>query len=77
MVIAKQDGAVSFKVADDGVGFDLDQVLTRDPTKKGLGLAALEERVRMLGGELTIASQRPGGTEVSFTLPIHKGTVEE
>jgi signal transduction histidine kinase len=60
---------VSFQVTDDGVGFDLDQVLVRDAAKKGLGLAALDERVRILGGALTIKAQGPRGTEISFTVP--------
>jgi PAS domain S-box-containing protein len=69
IVIRRQADGVSFQVTDDGVGFDLDQVLVRDAAKKGLGLAALEERVRILGGALTIKAHEPRGTEISFTVP--------
>jgi PAS domain S-box-containing protein len=69
IVIKHQDGGVSFQVMDDGLGFDLERVLTRDAAKQGLGLAALEERVHMLGGTLEIRSQEDLGTEISFTVP--------
>ena len=70
LVISRRNNQVNFQVVDNGVGFDLDQVLARDPAKKGLGLAALEERVRMLGGKLTIKSQKHQGTEIYFSVPI-------
>ncbi|MHB9072826.1 MAG: PAS domain-containing protein [Desulfobaccales bacterium] len=69
IIIRRSPDGVSFQVADDGVGFDLDQVLVRDAAKKGLGLAALEERMHILGGALTIKAQEHRGTEVSFTVP--------
>jgi len=70
LVISRHHDTVNFQVKDNGVGFDLEQVLTRDPTTKGLGLAALEERVHILGGKLTIKSQENHGTEISFSVPI-------
>ena len=75
LVITRRDGAVSFKVTDDGVGFNLEQVLARDPAKKGLGLAALEERVHMLGGTLTIQSQEHRGTEISILVPSRENRI--
>jgi PAS domain S-box-containing protein len=74
--ITRQADSVTFRVVDDGVGFDLEQVLARDPGKKGLGLAALEERVRMLGGTQTIRTQENQGTEVSFIVPVTKDGYE-
>jgi PAS domain S-box-containing protein len=72
LVITRQADCVTFKVMDDGVGFDLEQALARAPDKKGLGLAALEERVHMLRGTQTIRTQARQGTEVSFIVPIPK-----
>lgn len=69
IVIRRSPDGVLFQVTDDGVGFDLDQVMVRDAAKKGLGLAALEERVRILGGTLKIKAQEHRGTEISFTVP--------
>lgn len=50
---------VTVTIADEGVGFDVESVLSRQTPDRGLGLAAMDERVRMLGGELDLRS-RPG-----------------
>ena len=74
IVIRRQADSVFFKVMDDGMGFDLQQVLARNAAKKGLGLVALEERVRMLGGSLEITSQKGRGSRIAFTVPIEAVT---
>jgi PAS domain S-box-containing protein len=70
VVIKKRGGNVSFIVKDDGKGFDVEQVQGRDSTEKGLGLAAMDERARMLGGFFYIRSQDGKGTEITFTIPV-------
>jgi PAS domain S-box-containing protein len=60
---------VSFSVEDNGKGFDLEQVRALDVAKRGLGLTAMEERVRMLGGTLEICSEKGIGTRISFKIP--------
>jgi PAS domain S-box-containing protein len=70
--IKKRDGNITFQVEDNGHGFDLQQILERDAGSRGLGLAAMDERVRMLGGALDIQSQESHGTRIVFvvaTLP--------
>lgn len=55
-------------VRDNGVGFDLDAVKTRDG-RSSLGLAGMAERAALLGGTVEIHS-RPGyGTEVEAIIP--------
>ena len=61
------------RLEDDGRGFDLQEALARDGDQKGLGLAAMHERARMLEGSLTIMSQKGAGTRVNLTIPIDKG----
>jgi PAS domain S-box-containing protein len=70
VVINKQDDHVCFSVEDDGIGFDMESVFTRQAPEKGLGLAAMDERIRMLGGFLDIKSQKEWGTKITFILPI-------
>ena len=69
-VVKRENGTVSCLVVDNGVGFDLAQVLARQARDKGLGLAAMEERVRMLGGSLEIRSRKGLGTKISFSIPV-------
>lgn len=72
VVIDSEDDRVSFLIADNGRGFDLENVLSRDLTGRGLGLATMKERVRMLGGSLEIKSREDQGTKISFSVPIRK-----
>jgi PAS domain S-box-containing protein len=70
IVARKQDQCVSFLVEDNGRGFDVKRAAIRNPTGRGLGLTAMEERALMLGGSLDISSQEGTGTRISFTIPI-------
>ena len=73
VVIKKEERRVSFLVEDDGIGFDVEEQDALDHTEKGMGLSAMDERVRMLGGQLEVSSQRNQGTTISFIIPIEKG----
>jgi PAS domain S-box-containing protein len=71
--IKKQEGRVFFRVEDNGKGFNIREAFKKDPGKKGLGLAAMYERTRMLGGSLDIWSQEGSGTRTTFTVPLDEG----
>ncbi len=73
IVIKKQDGRVFFRVEDNGKGFNIREAFRKDPSKKGLGLAAMYERTRMLGGFLDISSQKGAGTRITFIVPLDDG----
>jgi signal transduction histidine kinase len=68
--IQEETDSVSFSVTDDGKGFNVKQAMLRDLTEKGMGLSAMEERARMLGGSLEIRSEKGKGTTVGFTIPV-------
>jgi signal transduction histidine kinase/CheY-like chemotaxis protein len=68
--IKRLDGKVTFRVEDNGRGFDSHQILSQDITKRGLGLSAIAERMRMLNGSLDIWSQEKRGTVISFAVPV-------
>jgi signal transduction histidine kinase/ABC-type uncharacterized transport system substrate-binding protein len=53
-------------VADRGRGFD---VKNRSP-RPGIGIHSMEERLRLLGGQLSITSQAMGGTRIDAWLPL-------
>jgi signal transduction histidine kinase len=64
-----RDGWLEMRVADDGDGFDPAAVL------EGMGLSNMRERIRTLGGELTIRSAPGQGTTVLARVPVqpHNG----
>jgi PAS domain S-box-containing protein len=70
--VKKRDNHVSFKVSDDGRGFDIRQTQSRQAQAQdmGIGLAAMKERVRLIRGALKIRSQPGKGTSMTFTIPI-------
>jgi PAS domain S-box-containing protein len=70
LAIKKEVKQVSFTIADNGKGFDISQVFN---AKKTLGLLAMEERVKILGGAFELWSQPDQGTRVSFTIPLEEG----
>jgi len=61
------DGALTVRVADDGVG-------GADPAR-GSGLNGLRDRVRAVDGSLTVSSPPQGGTVLVATLPDPRATV--
>ncbi len=70
LVIEKEDRAVRFTVKDNGRGFNVQKTLDKKGTERGIGLEAMSERVRILGGRINLVS-RPGiDTTVTFTAPI-------
>jgi PAS domain S-box-containing protein len=62
----KERSRVNFVIQDDGAGFDMLEVLD---SASGLGLAAMEERLNMVGGSFAIWSQKAEGARLSFSVP--------
>ena len=56
-------GEISFTVADDGDGFDM------QTAKRGVGLRSMTERLEALGGAIEVRSAPGGGTTVAGRLP--------
>jgi PAS domain S-box-containing protein len=72
VIINKLDEDVLFHIEDDGKGFHVQEALG-NPDKRGLGLAAMQERVRMLGGSLYIVSKEGTGSSIIFSIPLSQG----
>jgi two-component system sensor histidine kinase UhpB len=69
VAIKRENGHVTFMVADNGSGFKVKEVLA-DPTRRGLGLMAMKERGRMMGGTLEIRSEEGKGTRITLIIPV-------
>jgi PAS domain S-box-containing protein len=61
-------GEISLSVHDSGVGFDVEKA----KWKGGLGLVSMEERVKLIGGTISIASGPTSGTSISARIPIRE-----
>jgi signal transduction histidine kinase len=62
--IRQRDGALTFEIRDDGIGFD------PATAPRGTGLLGMADRVEAVGGTLHVRSAPGDGTTVSGTLPI-------
>jgi signal transduction histidine kinase len=74
VAISKLADKISFKIEDCGRGFDLEKIELFTTDTKGLGLASVNERVRMLGGRFDIQSRLNQGTNVAFWIPFKSKT---
>ncbi|MDH3355660.1 MAG: PAS domain S-box protein, partial [Chromatiales bacterium] len=70
--IRKRNQWINFLIRDDGCGFDSEKVAKKKSVERGLGLTAMSERVRMLGGLFDINSQIGRGTSISMSVPVNK-----
>jgi signal transduction histidine kinase len=61
--VRQAEGTLQVSIQDDGRGFD-------PAHTRGLGLLGMEERVKDLGGTLTVESRAGAGTVVRATLPL-------
>lgn len=64
--LRRDDGALAFEVADDGVGFDVAHMM--QAPRAGLGLTHMRERIESLGGRFELQSGA-GGTVLGARFP--------
>jgi signal transduction histidine kinase len=58
--------AIQLRIADEGAGFDIEAVKKRG----GLGLISMQERLRLVGGEISIKSEPSRGTQIDIQIPL-------
>jgi len=68
ITVSLDEYGVEAKITDDGRGFDLEPTLMRAAREGRIGLLAMNERVRLLGGQCRIDSRPGGPTVVSVAL---------
>jgi len=69
MSICEIPDAVRMEISDNGRSFLVEKVVS-DKNPKRLGLVGMKERVEMVGGQLTIVSERSRGTTVRVEIPF-------
>jgi two-component system sensor histidine kinase DegS len=72
-IITYSKNMLRVHVTDNGSGFDVEHEKSAAKERGSYGLANMEERVKMLGGKITISSVIKKGSNVSFSIPILAG----
>src|SRR5439155_26430315 len=67
ITMQRKKETVCLSIRDDGVGFDAGRA------RAGLGLVGIEERVKELGGSLTVRSWPNRGTLLDAEIPLANG----
>jgi signal transduction histidine kinase len=65
LVLSADAEWIHLNVKDNGRGF----VFTTDRPASGIGLASMEERVQLVGGQITIQSEEKSGTCINVQVP--------
>jgi PAS domain S-box-containing protein len=68
ITLTTNDRAVCLHIVDYGSGFDLSSARNNG----GLGLASMEERIRLVQGSFRISTQPGGGSKLLATIPLRK-----
>ncbi|MDD5700605.1 MAG: sensor histidine kinase [Dehalococcoidales bacterium] len=68
--IVFQEKQVRMEIGDNGTGFDIQEAQVRASSKGSLGLMSMQERSRLIGGNLRIESQPSKGTTVRVETPL-------
>lgn len=61
---------VSMTVRDDGIGFDIKEILSGEGRHAGWGLLGIQERTLLLGGHYQIDSKPGQGTCIQVNVPV-------
>jgi two-component system, NarL family, sensor kinase len=67
LTLRRAKDSVRLVIADDGIG--MDRAGKKD---EGHGVRGMSERAALVGGSLSLARRRGGGTAVTVTLPVEK-----
>jgi PAS domain S-box-containing protein len=62
LTLKKTDGGIKFIIADNGVGFDLAEAISLNPSRRGFGLASMRERAELSGATFDVNSSAETGS---------------
>jgi PAS domain S-box-containing protein len=69
LALRKSDGKIELAIRDNGQGFDLNEILPREGSERGLGLTSMRERTELSGGRFEIESILGKGTTIRVSWP--------
>ncbi|MBO5094037.1 MAG: sensor histidine kinase [Lachnospiraceae bacterium] len=69
VVLKNRSDEIILEIKDDGIGFDLSEAKKKE---RHFGLLILEERVKLLGGNLIIETAPGKGTKINVVIPKQK-----
>jgi signal transduction histidine kinase len=61
---------IELTITDNGKGFDVVEILTKERSFPGLGLVSMRERTRLFGGTFNVTSTEGKGTTVHASWPM-------
>jgi signal transduction histidine kinase len=64
------ENELQLTIRDNGIGFEVASVMQNPSGELGLGILGMQERVQLIGGEISIQSAPNLGTEVMVKFPI-------
>jgi len=73
--LTQSEADFQIDITDDGIGFDVEDVLAGTSASAHMGLLGMRERLSLVGGTLSIESRPGHGTQIRVSLPL-RGSVE-
>jgi PAS domain S-box-containing protein len=68
--LRKKEDRIELVVKDNGMGFDLEEILSSERSKRGLGLDSMRERTELSRGTFEIETAPGGGTMIRANWPL-------
>jgi PAS domain S-box-containing protein len=64
--------SIRVSIKDNGIGFNVQEVVNSKDKYRGLGLLGIRERVDLMNGSLVINSSPGNGTEIVINVPVNR-----
>ena len=68
--LRKREGNIELVIQDNGRGFNVNEALSSDSSRRGLGLTSMRERTELSGGIFTVESSKGSGTLIMASWPV-------
>jgi len=68
--LGKKGNTLELIIRDNGAGFDLENILSVENSKRGFGLSSMRERTKLSGGYFLVESHEGKGTTIRASWPL-------